>query len=68
VKSRARWDGGKLIVQSAQTMRTPDGERTLQTTETRSLAPDGTMIVERTSETPRGTRTQKLVFRKSASR
>jgi hypothetical protein len=65
VKSRARWDGAKLIVQTAQTMRTPDGERTIETTETRSLAPDGSMIVERTSDTPRGTRTQKLVFKKA---
>jgi hypothetical protein len=65
VKSKARWDGGKLIVQSTQTLRSPNGERTLQTTETRSLAPDGTMIVERTAETPRGPRTQKLVFKKA---
>jgi hypothetical protein len=66
VKSKARWDGATLIVQSVQTMRTPNGERTLETTETRSLAPDGSMIVERTTETPRGTRTQKLVFKKTA--
>jgi hypothetical protein len=65
IKSKARWDGGKLIVQSTQTMRTPNGEQTMQTTEMRSLAPDGTMIVERTAETPRGPRTQKLVFRKT---
>jgi hypothetical protein len=65
VRSKARWDGARLIVQSTQTMRTPDGERTLQTTETRSLAPDGTMVVERTAETPRGPRTQKLIFRKT---
>ena len=38
IKSKARWDGGKLIVQSTQTMRTPNGEQTMQTTETRSLA------------------------------
>ena len=68
VRSKARWDGSKLIVQSTQTTRTPDGERTLKTTETRSLAPDGTMIVERTGETPRGPRTQKLVFRKAGTR
>jgi hypothetical protein len=66
VKSKARWDGAKLIVQSTQTMRTPNGERTLQTTETRLLAPDGTMVVERTADTPRGPRTQKLVFKKTS--
>lgn len=65
MKSKAQWNGARLIVQSTQTMRTPNGERTLDTTETRSLGPDGTMIVERTSDTPRGKRTQKLVFKKT---
>lgn len=65
VKSKARWDGSRLIVESTQAMNTPDGERTLETKEIRSLAADGTMIVERTTVTPRGTRTQKLVFKRT---
>lgn len=65
VKSKARWDGNRLIVESTQTMNTPDGERSLDTKEIRSLAPDGTMVVERTTVTPRGTRTQKLVFKRT---
>jgi len=65
VKSKARWDGNRLIVESTQTLNTPDGERSLDTKEIRSLAPDGTMVVERTTVTPRGTRTQKLVFKKT---
>lgn len=65
VKSKARWDGSRLIVESTQTLNTPDGERSLDTKEIRSLAPDGTMIVERTTVTPRGMRTQKLVFKKT---
>jgi hypothetical protein len=65
VRSKARWDADKLVVESTQTMNTPDGERTLETKEVRSLAADGTMVVERTTVTPRGTRTQKLVFKKT---
>jgi hypothetical protein len=65
VTSKAHWDGSRLIVESTLTMLTPQGARTLQTTESRSLGPDGTMIVERTSDTPRGRRTQKLVFKKA---
>ncbi len=65
VKSKTRWDGNRLIVESTQTMNTPDGERSLDTKEIRWLAPDGTMVVERTTVTPRGTRTQKLVFKKT---
>jgi hypothetical protein len=65
VKSKARWDGNRLIVESTQPLNTPDGERSLDTKEIRSLAPDGTMVVERTTVTPRGTRTQKLVFKKT---
>jgi hypothetical protein len=65
LKSKARWDGNRLVVESTQRLSTPDGERSLDTKEVRSLAPDGTMVVERTTVTPRGTRTQKLVFKKT---
>jgi hypothetical protein len=65
VKSKARWDGNRLIVESTQTMNTPGGGMSLETKEIRRLAPDGTMVVERTTVTPRGTRTQKLVFKRT---
>jgi hypothetical protein len=65
LKSKARWDGDRIVVESTQAMTTPNGERTLETKEVRSLAADGTMVVERTTQTPRGTRTQKLVFKKT---
>ncbi len=65
LKSKARWDGDRIVVESTQTMTTPSGERTLETKEVRSLAADGTMVVERTTQTPRGTRSQKLVFKKT---
>jgi hypothetical protein len=43
----------------------PNGEMTIKSKEVRSLAADGTMVVETTRETPRGTRTSKLVFKKT---
>jgi hypothetical protein len=65
VTSKARWDGNRLIIESTQAMNTPGGGMTLETKEVRSLAPDGTMVVERMTVTPRGTRTQKLVFKRT---
>jgi hypothetical protein len=64
VKSKARWDGDKLVIESTQTMTGGGGEVTIDSKEIRSLAPDGTMMVERTTTTPRGVRRQKLIFKK----
>ncbi len=65
VKSTSKWDGDKLVTESTQTMSGPNGEMTIKSKEVRSLAADGTMLVETTRETPRGTQTSKLVFRKT---
>lgn len=65
VKSTSKWDGDKLITESTQTMNGPTGEMTIRSKETRSLAADGTMVVNTTRETPRGTQTSKLVFKKT---
>jgi hypothetical protein len=65
MKSKSHWEGNKLVTEGSQTMTTGRGEMTLQTKEVRSLAPDGAMVVERETTTPRGTRTQKLVFKKT---
>ncbi len=65
VKSTSKWDGDKLLTESTQTMSGPNGEMTIKSKEIRSLAADGTMIVETTRETPRGTQTSKLVFKKT---
>lgn len=65
VKSTSKWDGDKLVTESTQTMSGPNGEMTIKSKEMRSLASDGTMLVETTRETPRGTSTSKLVFKKT---
>jgi hypothetical protein len=65
VKSKSRWDGDKLVTEGSQSMNTPGGDMTIQTKEIRSMAADGTMVVETTRTTPRGTTTSKLVFTKT---
>lgn len=65
MKSTSKWDGGKLVTEGTQTMSGPNGEMTIKSKEVRTLASDGTMLVETTRETPRGTTTSKLVFKKS---
>lgn len=65
VKSTSRWEGNTLVTESTQTMSGPSGEVTIKSKEIRSLADDGTMVVDTTRETPRGTQTSKLVFRKT---
>jgi hypothetical protein len=65
VKSTAKWEGDKLVTESTQTMNGPNGEMTIRSKEIRSLAADGTMVVDTTRETPRGTQNSKLVFKKT---
>jgi hypothetical protein len=64
-KSTTKWDGNKLVTESTQTFNGPNGEMTMKSKEVRSLDADGTMHVEVTRETPRGTNTSKLVFKKT---
>jgi hypothetical protein len=56
----SKWDGAKLV--SAIKRETQRG--TMESTETRSLAADGTMVVERTSTGPNGPNTMKMVYNK----
>ena len=65
VKSTSKWDGDKLVTESTQTVNGPNGEMTIKSKEVRTLTADGTMVVETTRETPRGTNTSKLVFKKT---
>jgi hypothetical protein len=65
VKSTSRWNGPTLVTEGTQTMSGPNGEVTIKSREVRSLAADGTMVVESTRETPRGTMKSKLVFKKA---
>jgi hypothetical protein len=63
-KSKSRWDGAALVTEGDQTMTTPNGEFTMKFKETRSLAEDGSMVVVRVSESPRGEQTRKTVYKK----
>jgi hypothetical protein len=65
VKSVSRWEGDTIVTEGAQTMSGPNGEITIKSREVRSLASDGTMVVETTRETPRGKMKSKLVFRRA---
>jgi hypothetical protein len=65
VKSTSKWSGETLVTESTQTMEGPRGAMTIKSREVRSLAADGTMVVETTRETPRGKMQSKLVFRKA---
>jgi len=65
MKSTSRWDGATLVTDGSATMDTPNGTRTITTTEVRSLSDDGkTLTVTTTSESPMGKRTNKRVFDK----
>ncbi len=65
VKSTSRWEGDTLVTEGTQTMSGPGGEMTIKSKEVRSIAADGTMVVQSTRETPRGTMNSKLVFKKA---
>jgi hypothetical protein len=64
VKSKAKWDGAKLVISSVQTMNMQGSDVTIETTEVRSLEADGTMTVVTTRKTPNGETTRKVVFKK----
>ena len=56
----SKWDGAKLM--TTIKAETPQGTR--ESTEVRSLAADGTMVVETTSQGPSGPTTRKMVYNK----
>ncbi|MCS6804137.1 MAG: hypothetical protein RMM98_00250 [Acidobacteriota bacterium] len=65
---KAEWKQNQTVLELSQIrqMSTPDGEFTFTTVERWELSADGqTLTVHRTSETPRGTHTSTLVFKRS---
>jgi hypothetical protein len=56
----SKWEGAKL----ASTIKSETQRGTMESTETRSLAADGTMVVEMTMNTPNGPMTRKMVYNK----
>ncbi|HXF04103.1 MAG TPA: hypothetical protein VNM72_01655 [Blastocatellia bacterium] len=63
VKSKSKWEKGKLVTKASQTIETPQGTVDLEITEIRSLSEDGkTLTVEITTVTPMGERKRKEVY------
>jgi len=67
VRSKARWDGAKLVIDSTQTMSMGGNEMTITTKEVWELAADGTLTITTTRSTPQGERTTKSVYTKATS-
>jgi len=64
-KSKARWEGESLIVESTTAMSTPNGDVMMTAKEVRTVSADGkTMTVVTTSQSPMGERTMKRVYDK----
>jgi len=56
----SKWEGAKLV----STIKSETQRGTMESTENRSLAADGTMVVETTMNTPNGPMTRKMVYNK----
>jgi len=56
----SKWEGAKLV----STLKNETQRGTMESTETRSLAADGTMVVEMTMNTPNGPMARKMVYNK----
>jgi len=65
VKSKAKWDGANLVIESTQTMSGAQGEMTITSKEVWSLGTDGSLTITTTRTTPRGDMTTKTVYTKS---
>jgi len=64
-KSKTRWEGESLIIESTTAMSTPNGDMTITAKEVRTVSADGKMMtVVTTTQTPMGERTMKRVYDK----
>ena len=64
-KSKASWDGSRLVIATSMTMSTPNGEMTMDSKEIYSLGA-GVLTIETTRNTPMGSQTRKLVYTKGS--
>ncbi len=67
VRSKAHWEGAKLVIDSTQTMSMGGTEMTITSKEVWELAADGTLTITTTRSTPQGERTIKSVYTKATS-
>ncbi len=66
-KSKAKWDGETLVIESTQTMSMGGNEMTMASKEVWQLGADGALTVATTTSTPQGERTSKSVYTKATS-
>jgi hypothetical protein len=64
-KSKASWDGARLVIATSMTMSTPNGEMTMDSKEIYSVAA-GVLTIETSRTTPAGSQTRKLVYTKGS--
>jgi hypothetical protein len=64
IKSKAKWDGANLVIESTQTMSMGGNEMTITSKEIWSLGADGAITVVTTRTTPRGEMTTRTVYTK----
>ncbi len=63
-RSKASWEGSKLVITTTQSIDTPNGQMTIESKDVYAL--DGGMLtLETTRTTPNGTMTRKVVYNKS---
>lgn len=67
IKSKAHWEGAKLVIDSTQTMSMGGNEMTITTKEVWELGADGTLTITTTRSTPQGERTTKSVYTKATT-
>lgn len=67
VKSKAKWEGANLVIESTQTMNMGGNDMTINSKEIWTLGTDGAITVETTRSTPRGDMTSKTVYTKVTS-
>lgn len=66
VKTKASWDGAKLVLTSTQSVSTPTGRSDIEMKDVWSLDA-GLLKIERTTITPQGSNTRKLLYIKKES-
>jgi hypothetical protein len=62
-KSKAVWDGSKLVITTSQDVTGPNGAMTVESKEVYSMD-GGVLTVENTRNTPNGAQTRKIVYTK----
>jgi hypothetical protein len=64
-KSKAKWDGASLVIESVSNISGPNGDMQITSKEVRTLSADGkTMTVVLTRMTANGETTRKTVYEK----